>query len=64
MNQLLQNGRQMSLILTLRNRLSFATLLLVGEGVRFSNRDSPHYAAIAPELLPAEPLTGNEEPLA
>jgi two-component system chemotaxis sensor kinase CheA len=29
MNQLLQNGRQMSLILTLRNRLAFATLLLV-----------------------------------
>jgi two-component system, chemotaxis family, sensor kinase CheA len=30
MNQLLQNGRQMSLISALRNRLSFAVLLLVG----------------------------------
>jgi two-component system, chemotaxis family, sensor kinase CheA len=30
MNQLLQNGRQMSLISVLRNRLSFAVLLLVG----------------------------------
>ena len=45
-------------------RLASPTLLLVGEVVRFSSRDSPHYAAIAPELLPAEPLTGDEEPLA
>jgi two-component system, chemotaxis family, sensor kinase CheA len=30
MNQLLQNGRQMSLISVLRNRLSFGVLLLVG----------------------------------
>jgi uroporphyrin-III C-methyltransferase len=44
-------------------RLASPTLLVVGEVIRFSNRDSTHYAAIAPELLPAEQLTANEEPL-
>jgi uroporphyrin-III C-methyltransferase len=44
-------------------RLASPTLLVVGEVVRFSNRDSLQYAAIASELR-AEKLTGNEESLA
>jgi uroporphyrin-III C-methyltransferase len=45
-------------------RLASPTLLVVGEVVGFSNRDSAQYAAIAPQLLPAQLLTGSEEPLA
>jgi uroporphyrin-III C-methyltransferase len=50
--------------LPLAPKLGSPTLLVVGEVVRFSNGDSLQYAAIVPELLPAEPLTGNEEPRA
>jgi uroporphyrin-III C-methyltransferase len=45
-------------------RLASPALLVVGEVVRFFHLDSVPYAAIVPALLPAQLLTGNEEPLA